>query len=321
MSEEVLRIENLTLTLPAPAARPVLDGVSIVVHRGETVGLVGESGSGKSVTSRTALGMVPRRAAVTGRVLVNGVDVLSLDTAALRRLRSHQVAMVFQDARSGVNPVRKIKDFLVEGLIASGSTRDVATTRCTDLLDAVGIRDPQRVLESYPHQLSGGMLQRIMISAALAPDPALLLADEPTTALDVTTQAEVVSILDRRRAETGAAMLFVTHNLDLAATICDRIYVMYAGRIVETGSTEKIFSSPVHPYTRALVDATPQLDGARGIRAIPGRSLSLADPVHGCPFATRCPIAIDACSTETPPLRQVDGRDVACIRAEETVHA
>lgn len=322
--QEALRIESLSVRLdPRRAARPILDDVSLVVARGETVGLVGESGSGKSVTSRAALGMLPDRARVTGRVVVDGEDVLRMSPRRLRRLRSHQASMIFQDPRAGVNPVRRVREFLVEGLVAAGTDKAEALERCSSLLASVGIRDHRTVLEQHPHQLSGGMLQRIMIAAALASEPALLLADEPTTALDVTTQAEVVSILERRRAESGAAMLFVTHDLDLAASICERIYVMYAGRVVEHQRADDLFARPRHPYTRALLASTPQLEAGRELEAVPGRPLSLSESVEGCSFAPRCSFATPGCSAEVPALRTLGSAQVACRHAEtviQTVH-
>jgi oligopeptide/dipeptide ABC transporter ATP-binding protein len=315
---EALNIQDLRIELSSGrAARPVLAGVDLVVHQGETVGLVGESGSGKSVTSRAALGMLPDGATVTGQVLVNGRDILAADKKQLREMRSHQVAMIYQDPRSGVNPVRRVRQFLVEGLVASGTDKKEALARCASLLESVGIRDTATVLEQYPHQLSGGMLQRIMIAAALSSEPSLLLADEPTTALDVTTQAEVVSILDRRRADTGAAMLFVTHDLDLAAAICERIYVMYAGRVVEHQRTEDLFAAPRHPYTRALLASTPRIEPGHAVEAVPGRALSLDESTTGCSFAPRCVHADDMCTGGPPPLRRVGAADVACVRAEE----
>lgn len=317
---EALRIDSLSVDLgEGRSGRPILDDVSIVIHRGETVGLVGESGSGKSVTSRSVLGMLPPSAHVSGQVLVDGVDTLTMTKKAMRAMRADRVSMIFQDPRAGVNPVRRVRQFLIEGLVASGTTKAEALIRCRALLESVGIRDPDTVLEQYPHQLSGGMLQRIMIAAALASEPALLLADEPTTALDVTTQAEVVAILGRRRAETGAAMLFVTHDLDLAAAICGRIYVMYAGRIVEHQATDDLFANPRHPYTRALLASTPHIDGGRAIEAIPGRPLSLSETVDGCSFAPRCAFADDACTRQAPALRRVDAAHVACVHAEELV--
>lgn len=316
--ELALSIESLSIDIGARrSSRPILDEVSLYVRRGETVGLVGESGSGKSVTSRAALAMLPAGASVSGRVLVDGIDVLNIDSRRLRAVRSHRASMIFQDPRAAINPVRRVREFLVEGLVASGTARADALTKCRGLLGSVGIRNPDVVLNQYPHQLSGGMLQRIVIAGALAAEPSLLLADEPTTALDVTTQAEVVAILEKRRAEAGAAMLFVTHDLDLAAAICERIYVMYAGRIVEQQAAASLFSKPRHPYTQALLASTPQIDSEHAVEAVPGRPLSLAEAASGCSFAPRCRFVQDACADEAPALHAVGLAEVACIRAEE----
>ncbi|NUR90084.1 MAG: ABC transporter ATP-binding protein [Nonomuraea sp.] len=303
----MLQIENLTVELDSPdAARPILDAVSLTVAQGEAVGLVGESGSGKSVTCRAVLGLLPRGARVSGSVLVEG-----------RAPRRGQVAMVFQDPRASINPVRRIGDFVTEGLRAGGTPYKVAAERAVELLEAVGIAEPRAALRRYPHEFSGGMLQRVMIAGALAADPRLLLADEPTTALDVTTQAEVIAILARLRAEREMGMLFVTHDLELAAAICDRVYVMYAGRIVESQPTAELFARPRHPYTAGLLAATPRLESDAPPHGIPGRPLSLADAPPGCAFAARCEHARDLCGQRQPELRAVAGADVACLRAEE----
>ncbi|MGW1011183.1 ABC transporter ATP-binding protein [Streptomyces termitum] len=317
----VLEIDGLGLRLPDDrAARPILDGVSLTVRAGETVGLVGESGSGKSVACRSVLGLLPRGARTTGRVLVGGEDVLTMGRARLAALRAREVAMVFQDPRASVNPLRRVGDFLTEGLRASGTPAAEATARAEELLDAVGIRDPRGALRRHPHQFSGGMLQRVVIAAALAAEPALLVADEPTTALDVTTQAEVVSILARLRAERGTGMLFVTHDLELASAVCDRMYVMYAGRIVEARSTDDLFDRPRHPYTAGLLACTPRIEaGAPAPRPVPGRPVSLAEAPPGCSFAARCAHTVARCTEEKPePARHGDGF-AACHRADEGI--
>ncbi|MFP3986695.1 ABC transporter ATP-binding protein [Streptomyces sp. E11-3] len=317
----LLEIDDLSVRLPrGHAARPILDGVSLRVAAGETVGLVGESGSGKSVACRSVLGLLPRHATADGRVRVQGREVLALDRAGLRDLRARRVAMVFQDPWASVNPLRRVGDFLTEGLRATGVTDAQATARARELLEAVGIRDPRGALRRRPHEFSGGMLQRVVIAAALAGDPALLIADEPTTALDVTTQAEVVAILTRLQAERGTGMLFVTHDLELASAICDRIYVMYAGRIVETRGSDELFERPRHPYTAGLLACTPRIEpDTPAPRPIPGRPVSLAESPPGCAFAARCPHALERCAVETPVLTRHGEGLAACLRADEGI--
>ncbi|MFD3538616.1 ABC transporter ATP-binding protein [Streptomyces sp. NPDC058662] len=321
LNAPVLEIDGLGIRLADDrAARPVLDGVSLTVRPGETVGLVGESGSGKSVACRSVLGLLPPGARTSGQVRVSGRDVLSMPPRELAALRAREVAMVFQDPRACVNPLRRVGDFLTEGLRASGSPAGRAAARAEELLDAVGIRDPRGALRRYPHQFSGGMLQRVVIAAALAAEPALLLADEPTTALDVTTQAEVIAILARLRAERGTGMLFVTHDLELASAICDRVYVMYAGRIVETRSTDELFDRPRHPYTAGLLACTPRIEaGSPAPRPVPGRPVSLAEDPPGCSFAARCPHAVARCAREKPELAPHGEGLAACLRAGEGI--
>ncbi|WP_405007726.1 ABC transporter ATP-binding protein [Kitasatospora purpeofusca] len=302
-----LDVRELRLRLPG-TARPVLDGVDLTVAPGETVALVGESGSGKSLTSRAALGLLPPGAVPAGEVLVDGRDVLTMDAARLRELRTGRAAMVFQDPRAAVNPLRRIGDFLTESVRLTGTMSAAdADRRAVELLDAVGL-GPE-LMRRYPGQLSGGMLQRVMIAAALMGDPVLLLADEPTTALDVTSQAEVIALLDRLRERFGTGLLFVTHDLGLAAAISDRVYVMYAGRIVESGPAEALFERPRHPYTAALLSSTPRLDGPTGrLAAIDGQPPDLRQELTGCAFAARCRYATDTCRDEAPALRPAPGR-------------
>ncbi|WP_406424076.1 ABC transporter ATP-binding protein [Streptomyces sp. NBC_00873] len=317
----VLEIDGLGVRLPdGQAARPILDGVSLRVLPGETVGLVGESGSGKSVACRSVLGLLPAGSRTSGEVRVGGRDVLTMSRGELAALRTRQVAMVFQDPRASVNPLRRVGDFLTEGLRAVGTPAASASARAEELLDAVGIRDPRGALRRYPHQFSGGMLQRMVIAAALAGEPALLVADEPTTALDVTTQAEIIAILTRLRAEQGTGLLFVTHDLELASAICDRVYVMYAGRIVETRGTDELFDRPRHPYTAGLLACTPRIEpGAPAPRPIPGRPVSLAEAPPGCAFTARCAHAQPRCSEEPPVLARYGDGLAACHRADEGI--
>ncbi|MFB7668762.1 ABC transporter ATP-binding protein [Kitasatospora sp. NPDC056138] len=299
-----LDIRGLRLHLPN-TARPVLAGVDLTVGAGETVALVGESGSGKTLTSRSVLRLLPKGAATEGEVRVAGQNVLTMTPEQLRRLRTTTAAMIFQDPRAAINPLRRIGDFLTEGVrINAGVSADAATGRAGEMLEAVGLTTA--VLRQYPVQLSGGMLQRVMIAAALMGDPALVLADEPTTALDVTTQAEVVALLTELRERFGTGLLFVTHDLGLAAAISDRVYVMYAGRIVETGPADTLFTRPRHPYTAALLDSTPRLDAPPGrLAAIVGQPPSLREELTGCPFAPRCPLVTSRCTLQAPELLQV----------------
>ncbi|MFT4082880.1 MAG: ABC transporter ATP-binding protein [Nocardioides sp.] len=317
-----LRIDRLSMSVRREGEdRPLLAEVSLQVSAGETVGLVGESGSGKSLTSRAALGLFPRRARIGGQVRVRDQEVIGASRREIVRVRRQLAAMVFQDPRASVNPVCRIGDFVTEGVRASGRSRAQSAARAIELLAEVGIRDPERALRAYPHEFSGGMLQRVMIAAALMGDPALLLADEATTALDVTTQAEVMGLLRRMQRSHGAGTLLVTHDLDLAAATCDRIYVMYAGRIVESATSSDLFASPRHPYTRALLSSSPSVRGPkRELRPIAGRPLALVDAPPGCAFRDRCPDAIDRCGDSVPRLREVGASRTACVRAggEET---
>jgi oligopeptide/dipeptide ABC transporter ATP-binding protein len=315
----LLAIDGLTVQLPVGGAmRTVLHDVSISIAVGESLGLVGESGSGKSMTARAIDRLLPRGAVSTGAITFDGRDVIALRGSALRAYRN-EVAMVFQDPRMHVNPVRRIGDFMTEVLRTTGKVdRRVAETRAADLLDEVGVDNPRLRLRQHPHELSGGLLQRVMIAAALLTEPRLLLADEPTTALDVTTQAEVVGILDELRRDRGMALLFITHDLDLAGAICDRTAVMYAGQIVEQRASAVLHEDPLHPYTAALVAARPRIDAtARRLDAIPGRPRSAFEAPPGCAFGDRCVHVEDACLAARPAIEVLDGGLTRCRRAVE----
>ncbi len=313
----LLEVDGVTVTLPvAGMQQPVLRDISFTLGQGEALGLVGESGSGKSMTARAIGRLLPPGAQCEGRISFDGDDVLAFDRNALRRYRTNGVAMIFQDPRASINPVRRVGDFLTEALCTNGGLKqDVANDRAADLLDAVGIDDPRRRMRQYPHQLSGGMLQRVMIAAALLIDPRLILADEPTTALDVTTQAEVMAILDTLRRERGVSMLFITHDLELAAAVCDRTAVMYAGSLVEEQRSLNLDSDPLHPYTAALVQARPDITFTHDrLLAIPGRPLSAFEAPAGCAFGPRCPHSEPACAEAVPPLLTVDTGRSRCRR-------
>ena len=320
----LLEYENLSITLPG-TARPVLDGIDLTVSAGEVVALVGESGSGKSVTARSALGLFPAGADIEGHVRVDGAEVVGVDPAGLRAIRTGTASMIFQDPRAGINPVRRIGDFLTESLRVSGGwSKGRANARAVELLGAVGLPDPERHLRQYPHELSGGMLQRVMIAGALTGEPRLLLCDKPTTALDVSTQAEIMAILGRLQREHGLGMLLITHDIELAAAACDRIYVMYAGRIVETAPTAQLFETPRHPYTAGLLGSSPPLHAPDGpparLTPIPGSPMGLLESAPGCSFAARCRFARPGvCDQSPPPLERHGGALVACHLAGESL--
>lgn len=269
----MLELVNVTVTIgPDDGRIPLLSNINISVERGESLGLVGESGSGKSMTMRTILRTLPPGANVSGKILYDGEDILDYSGERLRAFRAGAVSMISQNPQAALNPVLQVKKFLIEGMQAAKPEMNASETLrvVRGILEQMGISDVRRCLRSYPHQLSGGMLQRVVIAGAVARGAELLLADEPTTALDVTTQSDVMAILDEARTEAGMAMIFVTHDLDLAAAACDRIAVMSQGRIVELGSAEQILNDPAHEYTRMLVSSKPSLDH----RNAPGRAAS-----------------------------------------------
>lgn len=315
----LLQLDDLGVSLMLEGARrPILHGVSLEIAQGEALGLVGESGSGKSMTARAVARLLPETAMVTGSVRFDGREVQSLKGPALRQYRS-DVSVVFQDPRAHTNPVRRIGDFMTEALRVNKHVQEAEAKRqAIELLGAVGIDDGERRLRQYPHELSGGLLQRVMIATCLLTEPRLLLADEVVTALDVTSQAEVMAILDDLRHQRGLSMLFITHDLDLASAVCDRTAVMYAGLLVEVRASSKLHSDPLHPYTAALGAARPSIDRtARRLPAIPGRPLSASEAPTGCSFSDRCSWALDECRAERPPLVSIDDGLVRCFRAIE----
>jgi oligopeptide/dipeptide ABC transporter ATP-binding protein len=315
--DTLLDIDGLTVRLPVEGElRTVLHDISLRVDRAEAVGLVGESGSGKSMTARAVARLLPAGASTQGAIRFDGTDVLAAEGRTLRRLRE-RIAVVFQDPRAHVNPVRRIGDFMTEALRTNhGVSADDARRRAVRALADVGVLDGDRRLRQYPHELSGGLLQRVMIAAALLVEPRLLLADEPTTALDVTTQSEVMAILDDLRRERGLALLFITHDLDLAGAVCDRTVVMYAGQVMEEQRSEQLHVRPRHPYTAALIGARPDITStAPRLTAIPGRPLSAFEAPDGCAFAPRCDLAMDECRARRPALSGVGTAMVRCIRS------
>jgi oligopeptide/dipeptide ABC transporter ATP-binding protein len=283
-----------------------VDGVSLTLDRGCTLGVVGESGSGKSVLARSIMGLLPKRNAVAeGSVTYDGRELTSLRHTERRDLWGREMAMVFQDPMTALNPVQRIGNQITEGLrFHLDLDRRTANANALALLRSVGIPEPERRLKQYPHELSGGMRQRIMIAVALACGPKLLFADEPTTALDVTVQAQILNLLARQQSERNMAMVLVTHDLGVVAGRADEIAVMYAGQIVERATTAELFADVRMPYTEALLAAIPRLDAPRTakLHAIPGRPPQLVDPPPGCAFAARCPHARKQCRVEAPPL-------------------
>jgi len=297
-----------------------VDGVSIEVPRGEAVGLVGESGSGKSMTLRAILGVLPGEAKITsGQVLLDGTDLVPLPSSSLNRIRGPKLAMIFQEPMSALNPVMRVGWQIAEGpMVHLGFSRAKAAERAVELMRRVGIPDPERRFRAFPHEFSGGMRQRVMIAIALACDPEVILCDEPTTALDVTIQDQILRLLARLCRESGVSLVFVTHDLPVVAQLCQHLAVMYGGQIVERGPVHDVFARPQHPYTLGLLRSAPDVEEIRdSLVPIPGSPPSLISPPSGCRFHPRCQFAEDDCQTTVPPLRLLaGGRATACLHHE-----
>jgi len=314
----LLSVRDLAVTFGLRGQREVhaVDEVSFDVRPGEHIGLVGESGSGKSVTSLAIMGLLPKRGVRTaGEVRYNGANLLDWSSKRMSGLRGREIAMVFQDPMTSLNPVVPIGVQVTEILRRHFDLdRKEAIGRAEDLLAKVGIPDPRRRLKEYPHQLSGGMRQRMLIAMALACEPRLLIADEPTTALDVTIQAQILELLKELVADTGAALLMITHDLGVVAGLCDTVNVMYSGRIVESAPRHALFGSPRHPYTGGLLESVPRLDSPRGapLRPIPGSPTNVMSWSEGCAFAPRCRNVVDACLVDPPALVDHGGRELRC---------
>ncbi|MDK3016752.1 ABC transporter ATP-binding protein [Pseudodonghicola flavimaris] len=297
-----------------------VDGVSFSLKRGATLGVVGESGCGKSVTSLGIMGLIPTPPGryAGGEVLFEGRNLLTMSARERRALRGGRMGMIFQEPMTSLNPVYTIGDQIIESLRAHGErNRKAARDRAIELLDLVRLPSPSKRVDDFPHQLSGGQRQRVMIALALANDPELLIADEPTTALDVTIQAQILDLMRDLSDRTGAAIMLITHDLGVVAETCDEVVVMYAGKVVERASARDLFEAPMHPYTLGLMAAVPRLDekGSR-LETIPGSVPPPWAMPKGCRFASRCPLATQQCRMEQPPLRQIgDDRLVACWRA------
>ena len=317
-TDPILVVDDLHVTFGTRGTQRVraVDGVSLDVHAGETVGIVGESGSGKSVTSLAVLGLLPRRGVeVSGSIRLDGRELIGADEKELQSIRGRKVAMVFQDPMSSLNPVLTIGRQLTEVLLRHKvCTKKEAPDRAAHLLRRVGIPEPTERLANYPHQLSGGMRQRVMIAMALACEPAVLIADEPTTALDVTIQAQVLELLTELVAGSGTALVLITHDLGVVAGLCDRVHVMYSGRIVESGERHDLFARPRHHYTRGLLASVPRLDLVGGkLQPIPGSPRDVIAWSDGCAFAPRCGAVSEACLGEAPPLSAVGKCLVRCV--------
>ena len=296
-----------------------VDAVDLAVARGATLGLVGESGCGKSVTSLAVMGLLPKHSAeVTGSIHFDGFDLLDIPDHLRRDLRGNRLAMIFQEPMTSLNPSFTIGDQIIESILRHrGGSRSAARQRAIQLLRRVHIPSPDRRIDEYPHKLSGGMRQRVMIAMALACGPRLLIADEPTTALDVTLQAQILDLMRELKAESGAAVILITHDLGVVAEVCDEVAVMYAGEVVERASVDALFASPQHPYTVGLLGSIPRLDHrASRLATIEGVVPNMADPPKGCRFAARCPFTEPACRVEPPALSQITpGHWSRCIRA------
>jgi oligopeptide transport system ATP-binding protein len=317
----LLSVNSLSTTfhVRGDVYRAVQD-LSFDIEPGEILGIVGESGSGKSVTCYSLLGLIaqPPGRIEGGTALFDGIDLLSASEKQLRSLRGRRIAIVFQDPMSSLNPYMRIQEQVIEPLLIHGlSTRTDALKRALEMLEAVGINDPERRLRQFPHEFSGGMRQRMMIAMALIARPELLIADEPTTALDVTVQAQILDLIREKQRETGMAVIYITHDLSVVAGLCHRVLVMYAGRIVESADLHSLFKQPRHPYTRALQRSIPSLH-AKGeeLQTIPGMPPDVSKPIQGCSFAPRCDFATAVCRTGAAPalVEVAPGHSHACLR-------
>jgi peptide/nickel transport system ATP-binding protein len=321
----VLRVSGLdvNITLPSSVVRAV-QGVSLEVRAGETVGIVGESGCGKSTLGAALAGLLPPEARTSGSIKVGGRELVGLSERELRAVRGTEVGIVFQDPMTSLNPTKRIGVQVGEALrLQRGAGKAAARSAAAEMLDRVGLPRPREQLDRFPHELSGGMRQRVVIASALICEPRLLVADEPTTALDVTTQAQILELFDRLSDELGMATLLITHDMGVVAGHADRVFVMYAGREAETGTTKAIFDRPRHQYTGALLGSILRMETAPKARlgTIPGRPPDLTAAGAGCPFAPRCAAATDECTSQLPQTSEADGHRWACyhpLAAQET---
>ena len=310
MSEKILDIQEERLSFFTPAGEvKALNGVSFAMNQGDVLGIVGESGSGKSVTAYSIMGLTayPGKL-VGGKIWFNGHQIDQMSEKEFRKIRGNEVSIIFQDPMTSLNPVYTIGNQIVEViLLHTKKSKKEAWERAKELLELVGINEPERRLKQYPHELSGGMRQRVMIAIALACEPKLLIADEPTTALDVTIQAQILELMQDLRKILGMSIIMITHDLGVVASMCEKIAVMYAGHIVEYGTTDEIFYNPQHEYTKGLINSIPKLNAAEKERLVPieGTPVDLLNPPAGCPFAPRCKSCMKVCLREMPPRTEL----------------
>jgi oligopeptide/dipeptide ABC transporter ATP-binding protein len=324
MNDTILDVRDLHVEFPlASGLVRAVDGASFDLRRGEALGLVGESGSGKTMALRALVGLLPRQARLAGgEILFEGADLARVSAEDLRKVRGHDIAMIFQEPLTALNPVMRAGDQIAEGpRLRLGYSRRRARERAVELMQQVGIPDPARRYQAYPHELSGGMQQRVMVAIALSLEPKVILCDEPTTALDVTIQDQILKLLESLRNELQVSVVFVSHDLAVVAQTCQRVAVMYAGQVVETGPIDEVFREPRHPYTLSLLRSVPDIDVMRETLAtIPGSPPDLAAPPPGCRFHPRCPFVQADCTSGDFPLIPVGtDRATACIHSEQCV--
>lgn len=324
MKSHLLEVDNLVTQFKTDEGPfNVVDKISFHIGQGETVGLVGESGSGKSITSLSILGLIkPPGRVVQGRIKFQGENLLDKSKKQLRNIRGRDISMIFQEPMTSLNPVLTVGEQIAETVrLHQGLDRKSAKERAVEMLKKVGIPMPETRINQYPHELSGGMRQRVMIAIALSCDPKLLIADEPTTALDVTIQAQILELMKRLNEEVGMGVLLVTHDLGVVAEMCERVLVMYAGKIVEQASAKDLFKEPLHPYTQSLLKSIPRIKAKKEkLYSIPGNVPSPKNLPKGCRFHTRCPYAFKRCAEEEPAMKTVDGqRQVSCWLYDDNV--
>lgn len=328
MSENLIEVKKLVTQFSGKNGTvTAVDGVSFSIRKGKTLGIVGESGCGKSVTSMSILRLIPAHSGkiASGEILFGGKDLTKLSEKEIRHIRGNEIAMIFQDSMTGLNPVMTIGKQLVETITAHNKMdKKDAWARAEEMLKKVGIPSPAQRLKEYPHQLSGGMRQRVMIAMALSCNASLFIADEPTTALDVTIQAQILELMKNLQKKTKMGIIFITHNLGVVADICDKVSVMYAGKIVEQGPVDDIFYEPAHPYTMGLLRSMPRVDAESYERLIPieGTPVDMLNPPEGCPFAPRCEKCMKICLKKMPPYVEVgeNHRSACWLRVQETMN-